>query len=166
MSQMEIWVTINNHKDYEISNMGKVRNRHTQEEISGDVNTAGYRRVTLYYGKKKRYFIHRLVALHFCDGYSENFVVNHIDGNKLNNKADNLEWITRSANDKHAYRKKLRISNNKTKVAKKDIQTGEIIETYESIKDALQANGMKGSNISSVCSGDRSSAGGFRWEYI
>ena len=47
--------------------------------------------------------LHRLVALHFCDGHDEvNNVVNHIDGNPSNNHADNLEWCTQSYNVRHA----------------------------------------------------------------
>ena len=59
--------------------------------IIGDKNNMGYRRVTLYTPIKKRFFVHRLVAYHFCRGYKEDLVVNHKDGNKLNNEASNLE---------------------------------------------------------------------------
>lgn len=48
--------------------------------------------------------IHRLVAHAFCEGFSEiRNTVNHIDGNKFNNKASNLEWVSQSENNKHAY---------------------------------------------------------------
>lgn len=45
-------------------------------------------------GKEKTWLVARLVALTFCDGYSDGMTVNHIDGNNLNNKADNLEWCS------------------------------------------------------------------------
>lgn len=46
--------------------------------------------------------VHRLVAIAFVDGYDVGREVNHKDGNKLNNEADNLEWTTRSGNLRHA----------------------------------------------------------------
>ena len=47
--------------------------------------------------------IHRLVAEHFVDGYFDGAVVNHIDGNNRNNRADNLEWVTTKVNIHKSY---------------------------------------------------------------
>ena len=91
----------------------------------------------MYKPIKKRYFIHRLVAIHFCEGYSEELVVNHIDGNKNNNKATNLEWVTRSENDKHAYKMKLRKSypcQFKRRIIAYDAKTEELIITKATAK--------------------------------
>jgi HNH endonuclease len=52
--------------------------------------------------KLKYYFVHRLVAMHYVDGYEEGLQVNHIDGNKQNNHFTNLEWVTGAENMKHA----------------------------------------------------------------
>lgn len=105
----EIWKPIKNYENYyEISNLGNVKNIKTQKILIGDKNNMGYRRVILYNPIKKRFFIHRLVAYHFCNGYKPNLIVNHKDGNKLNNRANNLEWVTRSENDLHAYKNHLR----------------------------------------------------------
>ena len=83
---IEIWKPIKNYENYySISNLGNVKNNKTGKILCGDINNAGYRRITLYNPVRKRYFIHRLVAYHFCDGYSSELVVNHVDGNKLNN---------------------------------------------------------------------------------
>lgn len=60
---------------------------------------------------KKRYFVHRLVAFYFVPGYQEDLVVNHIDGDKSNNLFTNLEWVTRSENDLHAFALGLRTPN-------------------------------------------------------
>lgn len=105
------WKDIKGYENYyQISNNGQVKNIKTNKILTGDINSAGYKRVILYTPNKKRFFIHRLVAEHFCNkplNYKE-LVVNHIDGNKLNNDYKNLEFITRSENDKHAFKLNLR----------------------------------------------------------
>ena len=60
--------------------------------------------------------IHRLVAITFIDNPDNKPMVNHIDGNKLNNNACNLEWVTCSENHKHAY--KTGLSNSQHRVDK------------------------------------------------
>lgn len=105
------WKDIKGYENYyQISNNGQVKNIKTNKILIGDINSAGYKRVILYTPNKKRFFIHRLVAEHFCNkplNY-KGLVVNHIDGNKLNNDYKNLEFITRSENDKHAFKLNLR----------------------------------------------------------
>lgn len=52
---------------------------------------------------RKKLLVHRLVALAFVDGYFEGATVNHIDGDKLNNRFENLEWVTLSRNTAHQW---------------------------------------------------------------
>lgn len=89
---------------YEISNLGRCKHifENHYRIISGSKHSDGYIFVTLY---GKQYPIHRLVAEKFCENNNpcENIVVNHKDGNKQNNHADNLEWVTQSENVKHSY---------------------------------------------------------------
>ena len=88
---MEEWKDVKGYEGYyQISSYGRVKNIQTGQILKGDTNNIGYKRVWLYVPVKKRFFIHRLVAFHFCEGYQENLVVNHKDGNKLNNIAENL----------------------------------------------------------------------------
>ena len=140
----EIWKPIKGYENnYEISNFGNVRNKKTKQILTGDVNNAGYRRVTLYVPDKKRFFIYRLVAYHFCEGFNEEFVVNHKDGNKLNNNADNLEWVTRSENDLHAFRNDLRhvhvpFNNGDTYYQVLDYSTGTLIKEYNSRQSLIE----------------------------
>lgn len=91
------WKQIEN---FIVSDTGIVKNLDGHVYTAQD-NTAGYLRVSC--GKHRR-FVHHLVARAFCDGYFEGAVVNHKDCNKHNNSADNLEWVTRSENSKHAHR--------------------------------------------------------------
>lgn len=81
-----------------VSNEGKVRRRGI--ELRQNITDRGYARVTIA-GKSES--VHRLVALAFVDNPRNLPEINHIDGNKLNNTAGNLEWCTRSENMRHAY---------------------------------------------------------------
>lgn len=69
--------------------------------LNGHVDSHGYRRV---YPRGSKYVrVHRLVAETFVEQRDGKNTVNHIDGNKLNNAADNLEWVTQAENMRHAY---------------------------------------------------------------
>lgn len=73
------------------------------EVLKTDPNKTGYLRITLCRdGVTKRVFVHKLVALHFVQNCDSKPIVNHKDGNKLNNRADNLEWTTHQENLAHA----------------------------------------------------------------
>ena len=125
---MEIWKDIIGYEGYyQISNLGNVKNIQTNKILIGDTNNLGYRRVTLYTPIKKRFFVHRLVALHFCEGANDELVVNHIDGNKANNLPSNLEEVTISRNTKHAYENNLAKAkkgsdNTQSKLTQKDVE--------------------------------------------
>lgn len=109
----ELWKPILGASRYEISNMGRVRTYYKTKDYFAEHQTSvnpvsGYVQVhlTLDTGKAKTYRLHRLVAKAWVEGWSENRdVVNHIDGNRLNNAASNLEWVSISENAKHAYNK-------------------------------------------------------------
>lgn len=95
-------------KTYDVSNLGNVRSignytwRITRKQL---LDQYGYPCINLCSkGKKKRMYIHRLVALTFIPNPEGKKQVNHKDGNKLNNGADNLEWVTNAENQLHAYR--------------------------------------------------------------
>ena len=92
---------------YEIDNEGRIRCPLSSKEIKVHEDKDGYYRVTLYsesYKKYKQFGVHRLVAWEFCKHKKGCYVVNHIDGNKKNNKSSNLEWTTPLENTRHALR--------------------------------------------------------------
>lgn len=149
----EEWKSLDDFPNYIISNLGNVKNIKTNKILVGDHNTMGYRRVVLREkGFSKRYFVHRLVAYLFVEGYGENLVVNHIDGNKQNNIFTNLEWVTRSENDIHAFKNNLRDIWNKRKLIVVD---GEQELCFNSIKEASTYVGFSPHHLDNIINGVR-----------
>ena len=99
-------INIPGYEMYHVSEDGVVINTRTSRVLKTDLTNSGYKRVTLSVGGNVlRITVHRLVALSYVEGFKEGLCVNHIDGNKLNNK--NLEWVTSSQNRLHAFKHKL-----------------------------------------------------------
>jgi len=124
MTTVEVWKSIINFEGYyEVSNFGNVRScdrlvncsrgysrRLWKGKILSKIvaSTRGYYQVSFCKsGIITKHYIHRLVAETFL--LERNETVNHIDGNKLNNELSNLEWVTYSENNKHAFSLKLKL---------------------------------------------------------
>lgn len=99
--------------------------------------------------KHKRYFAHIIVASAWLENPNNLPVVNHLDGNKHNNSASNLEYATQSTNAKHAHRTGL-VKAKTTPVVLAD-QEGNIIAEYPSIRAASKATGKEEKLISAAC---------------
>lgn len=100
--------------NYFIGSDGSVSNR--RKSMKTYLNNKGYVCLKLVHNKvKKHCLVHRLVAQHFIPNPENKQEVNHIDGDKLNNAVDNLEWVTPSENKKHALATGLKVYNNPTK---------------------------------------------------
>ena len=101
---MEIWKDIVGFNGYEVSNLGRVRSFHKGGRILSPGLVSGYLQVNLYCGgKRNQMYVHRLVAETFIPNPESKSEVNHIDGNKSNNRVENLEWATPSENAQHAH---------------------------------------------------------------
>lgn len=117
---MEIFKDIPGYEGkYQVSNYGNVKSLSRKIKIKSGYRLSNERIMKLSYnktyiqvqlGKNGRFHtVHRLVALTFIENNDTNKVVNHIDGNKKNNHLSNLEWVTRSENQIHAYKLGLQI---------------------------------------------------------
>lgn len=89
---------------YLICKDGSVTNQNTGRTLKTETTKNGYRRVTLCArGGTKRFLLHRLVASVFIANDENLPCVNHLDGDKSNNAASNLEWCSYSNNEQHSY---------------------------------------------------------------
>ena len=142
----EIWKDIKGYEGlYQVSNLGRVkslerkvlRSDGTSLAISERIlklgkNARGYLSVQLCAnGIVKCFRVYRLVAQAFIPNPDNKPQVNHIDGNKQNNRADNLEWATRSENMQHAYKTGLfKLGENSSQAKLTNEQTRAIREEY------------------------------------
>lgn len=104
----EIWHVVLGYENYEISNMGRIRSKNKKGDyylLKQQIGQNGRPYVTLYKDSRKGTFqVSRLVAHIFVTGWSKtNTTVNYKDGNVLNNKSSNLEWVSQSENNLHSY---------------------------------------------------------------
>lgn len=124
---------------YLVSDAGQIYSLKTNKILRQTLNKqTGYYGVCISLGsRKKRKLIktHIAVAVMFVDGYAENLVVNHKDGDKKNNNAENLEWVTTSENQIHALNNGLRTDNQRIMC----LNTGQI---FNSVTDACRWCGL------------------------
>lgn len=98
------WRQIENYPWYEISDRGDVRNTRTNKILGRRVDKDGYREVQLYdSGVGRNHKTHRLVAEAFIPREPDRDQINHLNGDKEDNRVENLQWCTRSENTRHAY---------------------------------------------------------------
>ena len=192
--QMEIWKDIKGFEGYyQVSNKGNVRSLTREQTTKRGVtkryqgkllkqrpNSSGYLRVELKSPERvERWFVHRLVAVHFVDNpFPEvNTIVNHLDSNFLNNAADNLEWTTLRGNMQHALNQgrlertqewldnlHKALEKNSTPVIGYEPETGETVVIFKSIQEC----GRFGFDVSCVCfccKGKRKTHKGLAWKY-
>lgn len=148
---------------YECSNEGLVRSAETKKLKCQSLNNSGYLRVELFKeNKRTRLFVHRIVAELFIPNPNpEKFnVVNHINGDKICNRPENLEWTNKSGNQVHAMKlgltkplpRKPGELNNLSKLTTNDVLLiREKRNKGVKLKDLAQEFGVTESNISIIC---------------
>lgn len=174
---MEIWKDIVGYVGfYQVSSRGNVRaldrvdcrNRHRPAHPCRMIKNAdGYYKVELCKdGKKTRFFVHRLVALHFIPNPNGYDCINHIDENKTNNHVANLEWCTREYNNNYGVRNRKIAQMQSVRTAMIDIKTGNVVKVFDSAHTAAQYIGGDESSICKCRNGKRKTAYGYRWEVV
>ena len=160
----EIWKPVKNYVGlYMVSNLGRVMNCRTGRILKEQLHERGYLRVTLSKnGKQKMFKVHRLVMIAFVGYVEGKDQVNHIDGDKSNNRLDNLEWCTQSDNMKHAYDNGLAKSKKKVR-AIRCIETGEI---YKNAADASRQLGYDRSGILRTAQGVYETLYGYHFKFV
>lgn len=136
----DIWLPFRN-SIYLISNTGKVKNGRTNKLLKGTIE-GGYIRYVLRLPNegKKHYLAHRLVYETFCGNLVDGLVINHIDGNKLNNHMDNLEQITIQKNQEHSFKI---LNNYQSKPVYQYDLNGDFIRSYVSYHEAERVTGLR-----------------------
>lgn len=145
--------------NYSVSINGQIRVANTLKVCSPSM-TNGYKTFTLIHNDKKyRKSIHRLVAEAFIPNVEEKKQVNHINYDKLDNRVENLEWVTVSENIKHAHQKAGRKSC-RIPVIRRDLDGSEVRYEY-----VIQAIAEFGAGVSKCLAGRQEKAGGYTWTY-
>lgn len=132
---------IRNYSNYYIYDNGDVLNIDTNKVLKGSISEHGYKYYRLSKDNKKTmFYAHRLVAEYFLDNPNQYPVVNHIDGNKLNNNKENLEWVTYSKNITHAHQNNLIKTRRKSEFFTQNLQG----EEWKKIKNLPYSISSKG----------------------
>lgn len=169
---------------YQVSNLGRVKSLYRyKKQLKPKISNAGYERVNLFKNKQgKWHSVHRLVAMTFVENPMNKPEVNHKDECKINNKASNLEWVTRKENNifgsriyrqrKHTdYKNRKRnnqkqIENCSIPIAQYSID-GKLIRYWKSASEYCRENGKSSiSPIRMCCKGKRKTAYGFIFKNI
>lgn len=191
---VEVWADIEGFEGYyQVSNLGNVRSldrtivqsnnkiRHFKGRIlKQKIDKDGYATVMLRKrteGVRKSVTVHRLVAEAFIPNLDNKPTINHRNGIKTDNSAQNLEWSTHRENTTHAIRTGLIdiehfkknvtcLANEKRKKKVLQISNGEVVAVYGSIPEAAEAMKIKYPKVvRDCCHGRRKTAYGYQWRF-
>lgn len=145
---MEIFKTIKEYPLYSISTEGRVMKKSTRKIMKPSKKPDGYMSINLFTsdGRRKKEYVHRLVAITFIPNADSLPEVNHIDGRRDNNILSNLEWVTKKENvRKSTHAKKIRVLKINSN----------FVGDFDCISDACDALGLTLSNVSSCLNGGK-----------
>lgn len=169
---MEIWKTINNYPDYQISNKGYVKSFKNKTPIilKTSLNQKGYKQLVLRNENGDKTFrVHRLVAEAFVPNPNNLPQVNHKNGIKTCNEDWNLEWTDNSGNQKHAFANGLQtnVGNNNPNIRGVDQfdLDGNFVKHWQSIYDITKELGCNRSSIWRCCTGRYKTSHKYIWRY-
>lgn len=170
----EIWKPdVQTNGKYEVSNLGRIRHSKRKiplklvRSVSENSRKHGYGHDYYQYnnyenGKRKSYLVHRAVALAFLSNPENKRTVNHISGDYLDNRVENLEWTT--DHEQHIHQNKvLKHIPHPPTTSVMCIETKII---YASTREAERMTGIHSGSISRSCKQSNILAGGYHWKYV
>ena len=165
----EIWKDIEGYEGlYQVSNLGNVRSLNFRGK--GFAQNLRAKRMAEYLGvclckdKKHKYlYVHRLVAFHFVNGYQDGLTVNHLNENKWDNRAENLEWCTQKENDLYGTGRE-RSNRSHKKPVEQIGANGETVRVFGGASETEEA-GFRPSLVTACCRGQAKTHGGYEWRY-
>ena len=162
-----MYKTIPDYPDYVAFENGNVYSKRRHRLMRPSKKKTGYYELAMYNSNGVKYFsVHRIIAELFIEKPKGAEEVNHINGNKSDNSAKNLEWVTHGNNLKHAYETKLREQDvSPKKVVAISITDGTRL-VFKSIYRAARELKISQGNICMACKKQRPYAGGYYWEYL
>ena len=160
----EIWKDIEGYNGkYQVSNFGRVKSLYTNKYRKHGYDKDKYHKIELYInGKYQSVKIHRLVAQYFIDNPNKYPEVNHIDGDKNNNRVDNLEWCSSSYNSRHRI---YTLHKNYLKPCRK-IKCVETGMMFDSISEASRYINVCISSLRETIDNPKRKCKGYHWASI
>ena len=179
----EIWKDIKGYEGrYQISNLGRVKalprtvkghNRHgkwTRTEpakiMATKVQNTDRDQVCLRNadGKRTTFYVYRLVAMAFVPGYFEGATVNHKNEDHHDNRADNLEWMTKAENNAYGTHN-LRVGKSLRMAVEMLTDEGEHVAYFDSMSEAAEKSGCPLASIHRCCYGRQEATNGYRFRF-
>lgn len=154
---MEIFKTIKEYPSYSISMIGTIRRNSNGKILKPSRKPNGYMQINLFTcdGRRKKEYVHRLIAITFIENPNKLPEVNHIDGVRNNNVVSNLEWVTHKENmEKSILPKRIsvkRVLDGKTMI-------------FNTIGEACSCLDLTGSNVSACLKGNQKTHKGYAFK--
>lgn len=170
----EVWKPIPGFaKRFECSTLGRIKTNSFNKTKILEPDVEKFRTRNAYLtvfitddiGKQRTMKVHRLVALTWLSNPENLPEVNHKDKDIYNNRLSNLEWCSRQENQQHAVQHALNMNGNPRPIYQMDM-AGNILNHWDSAREASQSLKIHDGDIAKVCGGKRNHAGGFKWKYV
>ena len=169
---MEHWKPIVGYEGrYEVSTEGNVKSIKSSKVLIPQARKHGYLAVWLYKnGGRRQVSVHRLVAEAFCEKHDGDTEVNHLNEDKTDNRAENLEWCNHKYNTNYGTTQERRASKirngPKSRGVRQMDMDGNVLNEFPSLAEAFRQTGTLQSSICFMISGRYTHANGYKWEYI